>query len=183
LYFIKNSVSSAFSEAKSNAIVIDSGHNFTTVSRIIDGYNEKTITFNFAGNIISYELENYLKSKSLLDKTNFCISSKTRCDVFDQLCKFKEITSFKQSFKIDSNSEVEEEGEITLELPDKATIKFGRNEIIEPFTQYQDYKKISDLSFPENYYSIARSAVDLLEEDNHSNYVNSIVITGKIVTI
>lgn len=36
---MKSSVATAYSEGRSNAIVVDSGQNFTTITRIIDGYN------------------------------------------------------------------------------------------------------------------------------------------------
>jgi actin-related protein len=66
VYFLKSSVAVAFSEGRSNAIVVDSGHNFTTISRVVDGFPEKTVTLNFAGNIISHSLENTLNKKGVI---------------------------------------------------------------------------------------------------------------------
>lgn len=100
MYFLKNSVATALSEAKNNTIVIDSGHNFTSISRVIDGYNEKSINLNFGGSLISEEVEKVLAKRECLTKTNFCIGSKGRCEDFEKLCRYKELTLFKQSFKV-----------------------------------------------------------------------------------
>lgn len=38
LYFIKSSVANTFSQGRTSAIVVDSGHTYTSVSRVLDGY-------------------------------------------------------------------------------------------------------------------------------------------------
>lgn len=126
IYFLKSSVAAAFSEGRTNAIIVDSGHNYTCVTRVVDGYSEKSLNFNFAGNLISYELENCLRRRGVLDRTSFCWERKGRCEVFEALCRYKELTAFKAAFGVESSSEVEE-GDVVLELPDKGSVTLGRD--------------------------------------------------------
>jgi hypothetical protein len=122
-------------------------------------------------------LERILDKRGLLERTNFCQEKRGRCDKFDSLCKYKELNSFKTLFAANSGEEIEEP-DVVLEFPDKSTTTIRRDEIIEPFTQIQDYKKSTDLYFPQNYYGIARAIVELLEEDNCNSHIDTVIFTG-----
>ena len=56
VYFLKSSVASCFAQGSPSGVVVDSGETFTTVSRILDGFQETSTTINFGGNCITSEL-------------------------------------------------------------------------------------------------------------------------------
>jgi actin-related protein len=50
--FVKKPVLSAFALGRSTAVVLDSGHSFTSCSIVEDGYCAFSKTLNFGGSII-----------------------------------------------------------------------------------------------------------------------------------
>lgn len=60
IYFVKSAVASCLGQGRTTAIVADSGHNFTTISRVQDGYQQTCNSLNFAGSLLNHSIENYL---------------------------------------------------------------------------------------------------------------------------
>jgi actin-related protein len=71
LYFIKSSVANSFAHGRTSAIIVDSGHTFTCMSRVLDGYEEQSTVLNFGGNSVDEQIEQLLLYKNLLGKTNY----------------------------------------------------------------------------------------------------------------
>ena len=54
VYFMKSSVATCFAEGKSTALVLDSGKNATSLSRVFDGFQEQSKWIGVGGEDISY---------------------------------------------------------------------------------------------------------------------------------
>jgi actin-related protein len=52
VYFLKGSVSTNLAQGTTSGIVVDSGHHFTTVARVHDGYQDSISIFSFGANVI-----------------------------------------------------------------------------------------------------------------------------------
>ena len=56
VYFLKSAVGSCFAQGAPSGVVVDSGETYTTVARILDGYQEVVNTLGFGGNVVTNEL-------------------------------------------------------------------------------------------------------------------------------
>eukprot|EP00178_Gracilaria_changii_P001396 TRINITY_DN11971_c0_g1_i1.p1 TRINITY_DN11971_c0_g1~~TRINITY_DN11971_c0_g1_i1.p1 ORF type:complete len:104 (-),score=1.73 TRINITY_DN11971_c0_g1_i1:459-770(-) len=71
IYFLKSSVANCFSQGAPSGIVLDSGNNFTNISRVVDGYQEDSYTINLGGNCITHELNKIIEKKDLTNSLTY----------------------------------------------------------------------------------------------------------------
>lgn len=65
IYFLSEATATCYSLGRSSGVVVDSGHNRTTITAVHEGYQHKPEVFKFGGNLLSAELENLLEKRGL----------------------------------------------------------------------------------------------------------------------